>query len=159
MTKPVELSWNDLPTTARRAVRKLLAEESEQHPQGHYGAAVRAALLRLPETPLAKLPPRRTPKGKELSAMLRVESTREQAFTRIVNAVALKRSILGGAAHLGVHKWTLFQWMKHYPVLARRVREVNGRNREERRKVRTRAPTPARRASRAGRGGRRTSQA
>lgn len=84
--------------------------------------------------------------------MIRVDDTRERAFTRIVNAVVLKKSILNGAAHLGVHKWTLFQWMKNYPALARKVRAVNERNRAERRGV-----TPPVR-ERAGRGGRRGSR-
>jgi hypothetical protein len=146
--KPAELSWNDLPANARRKVRALLSAESEKHPQGHYGGAVRAALARLPEMPRGKLPPRRTPAGRELSAMLRVPATREQAFTRIVNAVRLKRSILKGAAHLGVHKWTLFQYMKQHPALAKRVRDANEKSRADRRKATTTRPAPARRGQR-----------
>lgn len=158
MTKPAELSWNDLPATARRQVRQFLSDESDKHPQGHYGAAVRAALARLPEVPRGKLPPRRTDKGKELSAMLRVESTREEAFTRIVNAVAAKRSILNGAAHLGIHKWTLFMYLKQYPALAKRVRAVNARNQEERRGEVSRPAQPERGAGRAARRGKQRSR-
>ena len=125
MAKPRELPWHDLPTYAKRKVLQLLSAESEKHPQGHYGAAVRAAMVRLPESPQGKLPPRRTEKGKLLADMIRIPQTREQAFQKIVDAVVKKRCILKGAAHLGVHKWTLFQYMKLYPKLGARVRAAN----------------------------------
>lgn len=132
MAKPRELPWNDLPAYAKRKVLKLLEAESEKHPQGHYGAAVRAAIVRLPEIPRGKLPPRRTSKGKELSAMLRVDATREDGFKRIVKAVRKAGSILQGAKRLGIHKWTLFMYLKQYPSLGRRVRQANEKNRSER---------------------------
>lgn len=125
MARPRELPWSDLPATAKRKLLELLAAESEKHPQGHYGAAVRAAMARLPEQPRGKLPPRRTDKGKELSAMLRVKATRETGFTRIVNAVREAGSILNGATALGIHKWTLFQYLKQWPRLGQRVRAAN----------------------------------
>lgn len=132
MAKPRELPWHDLPPYAKRKVLALLAGESEKHPQGHYGAAVRAAIARLPETPRGKLPPRRTSKGKELSAMLRVDATRERGFKMIVGAVREKGSILQGARHLGIHKWTLFMYLKQYPSLGKRVRAANAANRKGR---------------------------
>jgi hypothetical protein len=123
-----EPSWHDLPGSAKRQIRALLEDVSERHPQGHYGAAARAALDRLPEIPSGRLPPRRTPKGKELSRMILLPATREGAFQRIVAAVKNKGSILRGAASLGVHKWTLFQYFKKWPALKKRVDAVNPRS-------------------------------
>ncbi len=148
MAKSTDLPWSSLPTSARRKVRALLAEQSEQHPQGHYGAAVRAAMARLPEVPQSKLPPRSTPAGKELSAMLTVKATREQAFLRIENAVKLKGSVLQGAAHLGVHKRTLFAYMTTWPELAKRVRAANKATAHRGRGRTVKPPASARRTSR-----------
>jgi hypothetical protein len=124
-TKRGEPTWHDLPTSAKRQLRTLLEEVSEKHPQGHYGAAARAALERLPEIPAGRRPPRRTPKGKELSQMMLLPSMRKAAFERIVGAVSKKGSILSGARALGVDKWTLFKYFRKYPALKRKVDEVN----------------------------------
>jgi hypothetical protein len=127
-TKREEPNWHDLPAGAKRQIRALLEDVSEKHPQGHYGAAARAALDRLPEMPSGRLPPRRTKKGRELSSMLAIPSTRSEAFERISAAVKEKGSILCGAEALGVHEWTVYSWCRQYPALKRILRSVNPRS-------------------------------
>jgi hypothetical protein len=127
-TRREEPRWHDLPVSAKRQIREGLKQVSDQHPQGHYGAAARAALERLPETPTGRLPPRRTPKGKVLSSMIMLRETRAEAFDLIVAAIQKRGSILNGAKEVGVHKWTLFKYFIQFPALKKRVVAINPRS-------------------------------
>lgn len=124
MARPTALAWNDLPTSAKRKLLTLLTKESEAHPQGHYGDAVREALKRLPLEPPNRLPARSSEKGDRLSSMVKLDRTRQEAFTLVLKAIKKTGSISGAARTLTIHRRTIHMWMKRYDVLDTKVHQV-----------------------------------
>lgn len=131
MARPKPLSWNDIPTHAKRKLLALLDQEDKAHPQGHYGNAVREAKKRLPLTPPSRIPARSSPKGNRISAMIKLDRTRNEAFRMVIQALKREGSISGAAGELGVHRRTIHMWMRRYPVLDAKVhqtlRKVHGK--------------------------------